>query len=167
NPSINFNFDINTIPPFNIASTTINGLTITNCNGPQSLSVDTSIVPSAALIPNSSVLQIQPVNSGFKTITFYSRSGFSQNGNLITGAISGVNLVSKEITPVSGFSTGIGPQASFNYSIFLSAYPCAATLSTQIWEGSTIEDNTTFGQIVKTNGNSASIINIPFTAKIT
>jgi len=166
NPSINFNFDINTIPPFNIASTTINGLTITNCNGPQSLSVDTSIVPSAALIPNSSVLQIQPVNSGFKTITFYSRSGFSQNGNLITGAISGVNLVSNEITPVSGFSTGIGPQASFNYSIFLSAYPCAATLSTQIWEGALSGDTNTFFQIVNNNGNKASLIGTAYEAKI-
>ncbi len=166
NPSVNFNFDINTIPPSNVASTTINGLTITNCNGPQSLSVDTSIVPSAALIPNSSVLQIQPVNSGFKTITFYSRSGFSQNGNLITGAISGVNLVSKEITPVSGFSTGIGPQASFNYSIFLSAYPCAATLSTQIWEGALSGDTNTFFQIVNNNGNKASLIGTAYETKI-
>ena len=74
-----------------VANTTIGGLTITNCAGPQSVTVDTSILPSA-LIPNASVLEIQPpADRGFRNITLYSfgSTNFSQAGTTIRGPVTG------------------------------------------------------------------------------
>ncbi len=149
------------------ANTSIDGLTITNCGGPQTITVDTSILP-AALIPNNSVLEIQPpADRGFKNITIYALDGigFSQNGNLITGNPTGVHLVTEEIAPSLGFSGDIGTNASFNYSIDLSSYPCNALLSTKIWEGVIPEYDTKFRLIA--SGNSASVDGTAYTAKIT
>ena len=85
------------------------GLTITNCGGPQTIMVNTSIL-TAALSSGNSVLEIQaPPQSGFKNITFYAlNGGFNQNGDIITGNPTGVHLVSEEIAPHSGFSDTIG-----------------------------------------------------------
>ena len=52
------------------ANTAIDGLTITDCSGPQKIWVDTSILP--AVLVNNSVLEIQPpADRGFKKITIY------------------------------------------------------------------------------------------------
>jgi len=149
-----------------IANTSIAGLTITNCGGPQTVTVDTSIL-SAALIPNNSTLEIQPTGSGFKNITLYALNGvgFSQNGNLITGDLTGVHLVTEEIKPALGFSGDIGTSSSFNYSMDLSSYPCNAILSTKIWEGVIPETDNKFRQIA--DGINYSVVGTAYTAKIT
>jgi PKD repeat protein len=150
------------------ANTAINGLTITNCGGPQTVTVDTAVLP-AALIPNNSVMEIQPpADRGLKNITIYALNGigFSRNGNLITGKPTGVHLVSEEIAPPSpGFSNRIGAKSSFNYSIDLSSYPCNAILSTKIWEGVIPEYDNKFRQIA--DGNGAGVVGTAYTAKIT
>ena len=149
------------------ANTSVAGLTITNCGGPQSVTIDSSILP-AALIPNNSVLELQPpTDRGFNTITIYALNGvgFSRNGNLITGNPTGVHLVSEEIAPYPGFSNQIGTKSSFNYSVDLSSYPCNAILSTKIWEGVISEYETKLQQIA--SNNSAVPIGTAYTAKIT
>ncbi|GEM_PF-2829451 len=149
------------------ANTTINGLTITNCGGPQTVTVDTSILP-AALIPNNSVLELQsPADRGFKNITIYALNGigFSRSGNLITGKPTGVHVVSEEIDPSPSFSSEIGTKSSFNYSMDLPSYPCNAILSTKIWEGVIPEYDTKFRQIA--SANSAFPVGTAYTAKIT
>jgi len=149
------------------ANTSIDGLTITHCGGPQTITVDTSILP-AALIPNNSVLEIQPpVDRGLKNITIYALNGigFSQNGTLITGNPTGVHLVSEEIAPSTGFSSQIGTNASFNYSVDLSSYPCNAILSTKILDGVTTETDTKFRWIA--SNNSAFPVGTAYTANIT
>ena len=149
------------------ANTSIEGLTITNCGGPQTITVDTSVLP-AALIPNNSVLEIQPpADRGLKNITIYALNGvgFSQNGNLITGNPTGVHLVTEEIAPSPGFSSDIGTNASFNYSIDLSSYPCNALLSTKILEGVITETDTKFRWIA--SNNSAFPVGTAYSANIT
>jgi PKD repeat protein len=147
-------------------NTTIEGLIIDNCGGPQTITVDTSILP-AALIPNNSVLEIQPpADRGLKNITIYALNGvgFSQNGNLITGNPTGVHLVTEEIAPTPGFSNEIGTNASFNYSIDLVSYPCNAILSTKIWEGVISEYDNKFRWIAA--NNSAFPVGTAYTANI-
>ena len=149
------------------ANTVIEGLTITNCRGPQTITVNTSILP-AALSPNNSVLEIQPpADSGLNTITIYAMKGshFSRNGTLITGNPTGVHLVSEEIAPSQWFSDDIGTSSSFNYSIDLSSYPCNAILSTKILEGVIPETDTKFRWIA--SNNSAFPVGTAYTAKIT
>ncbi len=68
------------------ANTSIEGLTVTNCGGPQTITVDISVLP-AALTPNSSVLEIRPpADRGLNNITIYAMNGigFSRNGNIIS-----------------------------------------------------------------------------------
>ena len=149
------------------ANTAIDGLTITNCRGTQTIMVNTSILP-ATLSPNNSVLEIQPpADSGFNTITIYAmnKKGFSRNGTLITGNPTGVHLVSEEIAPYPGFSSEIGTNASFNYSIDLASYPCNAILSTKIWEGVIPKYDNKFRWIA--SNNSAFPVGTAYTAKIT
>jgi PKD repeat protein len=150
------------------ADTSIAGLTITNCGGPQTITVNTSILTNYALSPGRSELEIQPPpESGFKNITFYALNGigFSQNGDLITGDPTGVHLVSVDIAPLSGFSQGIGSLSSFMYSIDLPAYPCYAKLNTEIWEGSTSTNDNKLRQVA--DNNSAGVAGTAYTAKIT
>jgi PKD repeat protein len=151
-----------------VANTTIEELTIDNCVGPQTVTVDTSVL-TAALI-NNSVLEIQPpADSGFNTITLFARdvTGFSQNGNLITGNLTGVHLVSEEISPSPGVSGDIGTKPSFNYSIYLSSYPCNAIISTKIWNGVIPETDTKFRLIASGNVPPAVPVGTAYTAKIT
>jgi PKD repeat protein len=148
------------------ANTSIKGLTITNCGGPQIITVDTSILP-AALFPNNSVLEIQPpADRGFKKIIMNAPNGvgFSREGNLITGNPTGVHLITEEIAPSLGFSSDIGTNASFNYSIDLSSYPCNAILSTKIWEGVISEYDNKFRWIA--SNNSAFPVGTAYTANI-
>ena len=149
-----------------VANTAIEGLTINHCMGSQTITVDTSKL-QAALIPNNSVLEIQPTGSGFNTITLYAMNGvgFTRNSNLITGNPTGVHLVSEEIAPSTGFSSETGTNASFNYSIDLASYPCNAKLSTKIWEGVITETDNKFRRIV--DGNNGSVVGTAYTAKIT
>lgn len=147
------------------ADTTIPGLTITNCEGLQTITVDTSVLP-ADLIPNSSVLELQPpADSGFAAITIVAKDGFSQNGNLIVGKPAKVRLVTEEIAPSPGFSAAVGKNASFNYSIDLASYPCNAKLSTKIWEGVIPRYDTLFQRIASANG--AFPLGTAYTAKVT
>jgi PKD repeat protein len=149
------------------ANTSIEGLTITNCGGPQTITVDIFTLP-AALIPNNSVLEIQPpADRGLKNITLYALNGigFSRNGNLITGNPTGVHLVTEDIGPSSGFSSSIGTNSSFSYGIDLSSYPCNALLSTKIWEGEITEYDTKLWMI--SSNNSAVPIGTAYTADIT
>jgi PKD repeat protein len=149
------------------ANTAIEGLIITNCHGPQTITVNTSILTHYTLSPDNSVLEIQPTGSGFTIITIYAmnRNHFSRNGNLITGNPTGVHLVSDEIKPSPGFSSRIGTNASFNYSIDLASYPCNAILSTKIWEGVIPEYDNKFRWIA--SNNSAFPVGTAYTAKIT
>ena len=149
------------------ANTVIEGLTITNCHGPQTITVNTSIL-QVDLSPDNSTLEIQPpADSGFNAITIYAMKGshFSRNGALITGKPTGVHLVSEEIAPSPGFSDRIGTNASFNYSIDLPSYPCNAILSTKIWEGVISRYDNKLRQIL--DGNNAGIVGTAYTAKIT
>ena len=147
------------------AHTTIAGLTIANCEGRQTVTVDTSVL-TAALIPNNSVLELQPpAGSGFAAITIFAKNGFSQNGTRIVGKPTGVRLVTEEIAPSSGFSTAIGKNASFTYSIELPSYPCNAKLSTKIWEGVIPRYDTLFHRIASANG--AFPLGTAYTAKVT
>ena len=149
------------------ANTDITGLTITGCGGPQTITVDTSVLP-ASLIPNNSVLEIRPpADRGFGNITIYALNGagFSRTGSHITGNPTGVHLVSEEIAPPPGFSVETGTEASFNWSADLSSYPCNAILSTKIWDGGT----TTYDSLLEriATGNSATVDGTAYTAKIT
>jgi PKD repeat protein len=148
------------------ANTTISGLTITNCGGPQTITVDTSIL-KAALIPNNSVLEIQPpANRGLKNITIYALdgAGFSRSGSIITGNPTSVHLVSEDIAPSPGFSPEIGRYSAFNYSTDLPSYPCNAVIRTKIWEGGNTEYDTKLQQIAA--GNGALVVGTAYTASI-
>ncbi len=147
-------------------NTSIDGLTVSNCGGPQTVTVDTSVLP-AALIPNNSVLEIQPpADRGLKNITIYALNGvgFTRNGNLITGNPTSVHLETEEIAPFPGFSDDTGATASFNISIDLSSYPCDALLSTKIWEGVIPEYDNKFRRIA--DGNNASVVGTAYTANV-
>jgi len=149
------------------ANTSIAGLTISNCEGPQSVSVDTSILP-AALIPNNSVLEIQPpADRGFKNITIDALNGvgFSRQGDLIVGNPTSVHLVTEDIAPSTGFSANIGANSSFNYSIDLLSYPCNAILSTKIWEGVIPEYDIKIRQVL--DKNNAGLVGTAYSAKVT
>jgi PKD repeat protein len=119
------------------ASTTIAGLTIVNSTGIQTVSVDTTLL-AAMVRSNNSILEFDlPADQGFSRIIFYALNGtsFSTEGNTISGQIRGVRMISEDIAPTGGFSTLIGREASFGYSIDLPAYPTNAAISTMIWEG--------------------------------
>jgi PKD repeat protein len=149
------------------ANTAIAGLKIANCASRQTITVDTSILP-AALIPNNSVLELQPpADSGFKNITIYSMNGigFSRYGNLIVGKPTSVHMISEDIAPPSGFSDNIGTNSSFNYSMDLTSYPCYAKLSTKIWEGEVDRYDALFDWVA--SNNSAFPVGTAYTAKIT
>jgi len=129
------------------ANTTINGLSIDNCAGPQTITVDSSVI-TASLTPNTSVLELQPpADRGFEKIIVYALdgTGFTTNGPFITGHVTGVHLQTLNIAPTA-FSPLTGP-ISVNYSADLSAYPCNAVLNTQIWEGTTPDDRDKFERI--------------------
>ena len=149
------------------ANTAIPGLTITNCGSQaQTITVNTSILP--AVLISKSVLEIQPPpDRGFKNIIMNAPSGvgFSREGNQITGSPTSVHLVSEDIAPSPGFSGNIGTNASFNYSIDLSSYPCNAKLITKILEGVIKEDEEKFNWVA--SNNSAAPIGTAYTAKIT
>jgi PKD repeat protein len=154
---------------FGQANTVINGLTIINCGGPQSITVNTAVLP-ADLILDKYVLEIQPpADRGLKNITIYAQNGvgFTRNGNLITGSPTAVHLVSEDIAPSSGFSPEIGTKAAFNWSADLSSYPCNATISTNIREGVTSENNAKLLQIASGQDPPAVPKGTAYTATIT
>ena len=145
------------------ANTSIAGLSIANCGGPQTVTVDTSIL-TPVLRSGTSELEIQPPpGSGFKNIIFY--GDFSLSNNLITGNPTSVHLISEDITPEMGFSGDIGTGASFSYSMDLPYYPCNAQLITKISEGITPYYDTKFRQIA--SANNASPVGTAYTATIT
>jgi PKD repeat protein len=146
------------------ANTSIAGLTF---GAPAGVIVRTDIL-NATLIPNNSVLEIQPPpGSGFSHITLYEMdgTGFYQNGNFIFGSPTLVHLVTDDITPPTGFSNNIGTKASFNYSIDLPSYPFNALLNTKIWEGVIPEYDIKLRQIL--DKNNAGVVGTAYTAKVT
>ncbi len=148
------------------ANTTIHGLSVANCTGAQSITIDTSVLP-AALIPNNSVLEIQPPQDrGFNNITIFALDGlgFSQ-ATIITGNVTGVHLETRDIHP-TGFSPDIGSPVSVYYSVDLSSYPCDAGLSTRIWESAIAEDRDAFQKIAMGSHFSA-YHHTAYTTKIT
>ncbi len=148
-----------------IANSTINGIVITNCGGPQTITVDTATV-SASLIPNASVLEIQPPEDrGFKNITVYSLdgTGFIPAGTTFTGNVTSVHIQTREIIPAGFSSTG---PVSVNYSVDLPSYPCDATLTTKVWEGTTAEDRDKFERIAL-GSTFAHWLGTLYTTKIT
>jgi len=150
-----------------IANTTITGLTITHCEGAQSVIVDAGILPSA-LIPNSSVLEVEPPSDrGFRNITLYSLDGvgFARVNNTVTGNITGVHLETEEFTP-AGFSNSVGTFASVNYTVDLSSYPCNASITTKIWEDTIPDDRNKF-QTIALGSNFAHYLGTAYTTKIT
>jgi beta propeller repeat protein len=149
-----------------IANTTISGLTVTNCAGPQSLSVDTSML-TAALTPNNSVLEIEPPSDrGFGNITVYALdgSGFTRSGNFLTGTVTGVHLETRRISP-TGFSSNLGSPLSVNYSVDTLSYPCKAQLTTKIWENAIAEDNASF-QAIALGSHFSHYLGTAYTTKI-
>jgi hypothetical protein len=149
-----------------IANTTINGLTVRRTGSRQSVTIDAGILPSV-LIPNTSVLQVQPpADRGFRNITLYAFDGhgFSRTGDTIIGNITGAYLETEEIFP-DGFSLLAGPSPSLNYTIDLSSYPPDALLITEVWETTTRDDRTAFLKIAF--GNHASYLGTAYTTKIT
>jgi len=151
------------------ANTTIPGLTINNCIGSQTVTVDRTVL-NATLSPNTSVLEIQPGSDrGFKNITFYALNGigFTQNGNQITGNPTSVHLVSEEIPPPGIFSDYIGVASSFNYSLDLPAYPCNALLTTNVREGVAPATDAKVLRIANGNTPPAILKETAYTAKIT
>jgi len=158
-----------TAPPLSVttvvANTTIDGLTVTESGGVQSVAVDAKILPSA-LIPNNSVLEIQPpADRGFRNITVYAfdGTGFSRDGDMITGAVTGVLLESEEISP-GGYSLFVGPQPGFSYTLETATFPKNAVLVTKMWEGATGDDRSAFLKIAY--GNDASYLGTAYTVKI-
>jgi PKD repeat protein len=151
-----------------LANTSIDGLTITNCGGPQTITVDT-LVLTASLTPNTSVLAITPpVDRGFSTITVYSfdEIGFAEAGNTITGNVTGVRLETREIKP-QGFSETVGgSRISISYAADLASYPCNALLRTVIWENAVAEDNVSF-QTIALGSNFAHYSGTAYTTRIT
>jgi PKD repeat protein len=148
------------------ANTSINGLTITNCGGPQTITVNISILPAVSI--TNSVMEIQPpADRGFKTILINAPSnvGFSQEGTLITGTPTSVHLVTEELAFPSGFSSHIGTNASLNVSMDLPSYPCNAILSTKIWDGVIPEYDNKFRWIA--SNNSAFPVGTAYTANFT
>jgi beta propeller repeat protein len=132
-----------------IANTTIDGLAITNCGGPQSITIDKATL-TASLTPNNSVLELTPPpDRGFSKITVYAFDGwgFTDTGPTIIGNVTGVLLETEEINP-QGFSDTIGgSHILVSYSATLASYPCNALLRTTIWENAVAEDNTSFQKI--------------------
>jgi beta propeller repeat protein len=151
-----------------IANTSIDGLSITNCGGPQTITVDT-LVLTASLAPNTSVLEITPpVDSGFSTITVYSFDGvgFADAGNVITGNVTGVHLETRGINP-RGFSETIGgSRITVSYAADLASYPCNALLRTVIWENAVAADNASF-QKIALGSNFAHYSGTAYTTRIT
>jgi PKD repeat protein len=149
------------------ANATINGLTVTNCIGPQTITVDTSIL-QATLLADGSVLEIQPpFDRGLKNITIYAQNGigFGVTGNKIVGKPTSVHLETKKIVPSSRFSDKVGTNASFTYSIDASSYPCGLVLNTKILEGVTSEDDFKFRWVA--SNNSAFPIGTAYTTDMT
>ena len=149
--------------------TGINGLTIANCGGIQTISVNTSILP-AELSPGKSVLEIQaPLGSGFKNITFYALNGigFTQNGDIITGEPTRVILVSEEITSPSGFSNPVGKMSSFSYSIIFHPIPAMGNSAQQSGKVQIPKYDSKLQNITPGNTPPAVSIGTAYTAKIT
>jgi PKD repeat protein len=149
------------------ANATIEGLTVTNCKGPQTITVDPSILP-ATVLADGSILEIQPPSdSGLKNITIYAQNGigFGISGNKIIGKPTSVHLETEAIAPPSGFSGYIGTNASFVYSIDSSSYPCGLILNTKILEGVTAEHDYKFRWTA--SNNSAYPIGTAYTANLT
>ena len=149
--------------------TAVEGLTITNCGGPQTVTVDTSVVP-ADLIPSKFVLEIQPpADRGLKNITIYAQNGigFTRNGNLITGSPTRVHLESADLAPPAGFSDTVGAMSSFNFSTDLPSYPCNAILSTKISESILPPFDTKLQSIASGQTPVAVPIGTAYTATIT
>ncbi|MGA9029098.1 MAG: PKD domain-containing protein [Methanoregula sp.] len=133
------------------ANTAINGIIIQNPLGQQFLVYNYTTLPLWTFNPNSSVLDFEPLSSGFHniSITTSDPGGFHvfPVNTTIAGTISHVHLQTNEIIP-TGFSASTGgPFSSVNYSIDLSSYPMNAALNTQIWEGATASDAINFNNI--------------------
>jgi FOG: PKD repeat len=147
------------------ARTRVEGLMVAPCGGsPQQVTVNTTLL-SAELLSDDTLLEVRPsVGQGFARILLYG-THFSRNGNLITGDITHVQLVSEEIAPPDGFLGLVGTRASFNYSMDLPAYPCDAILTTTIWEGAMPTYDVLLRQIV--HKYNAGVVGTAYTAKIT
>lgn len=156
-------------PGTSTANTNIAGLTAATAGGIQTVTVDTALLP-AGLIPNNSVLEIHPpADRGWKNITIYALdgTGFTRTGNLIIGHPTLVHLVSEDIAPPAGFSAGIGPAASFSYSIDLPAYLPDAVLATTLWQGPVSPYNAQLLQTAAGNVPPASVLGTAYTARVT
>ena len=151
-----------------VANTTIDGLTISHCAGPQSITVDTTELPSS-VTPNSSVLELTPpADRGFLRIIIYAfdGTGFSQAGDIITGNVTGVRLETEEINPQGLSDTIGGSRISVSYSADLASYPCNALLRTTIWENAIAADNTSFQKIAM-DSHFSHYSGTAYTTKIT
>jgi PKD repeat protein len=151
------------------ADTLIAGLTVINCGGPQTVIVDTSVLP-ADLIPDKFTLAIQPPpDRGLKNITFTAQNGigFTRSGTFISGNPTSVHLESEDIAPPSGFSNILGTQSSFGYSMDLPSYPCNAVISTKIHEGILPGDDISLQKIASGQNPVAVSIGTAYTATIT
>jgi hypothetical protein len=84
---------------------------------------------------------------------------------MITGNPTSVYLESEDIAPSLGFSSDIGSNASFYYSVDLPSYPCNAKLSTEISEGVAPNYDSKFRQIA--SANDAFPVGTAYTATIT
>ena len=147
------------------ADVSINGITISSDFGTQFLTLDTNTLSAntgSALFCTDEKL----LSHGLLNITFLSNDGigYTSSGTNIRGNVSSVILQTRQIN-LSGFSKTVGEDNSIRYTLTSPSYPEGATLNTQVWEGATTSDDSTFRYIAsKSNFNSASIA---YTTKIT
>lgn len=152
------------------ANTTIRGLSFRNIGGEQHAILNERILRNWTFLPNRSVLEFTPpADRGFVNVTLYSfdGTGFRQDtgSRTVYGNITGVRLQSREMI-LDAFTPEIGPESSFNYTLFHTRYPIGATLNTQIWQGSTGSDFLSFMDIASHSGYGLLSGNA-YTTKIT
>jgi hypothetical protein len=103
---------------------------------------------------------------GWKNVTFLTsdRSGFFANSSTVTGNLTGIIFHTNDIRP-AGFSPNLGNFPGVSYKAALPSYPDHASLSTDIWESATRQDNLTYLNVIHQNGFS-NINGLAYTMEI-
>jgi hypothetical protein len=92
------------------------------------------------------------------------RSGFFANSSTVTGNLTGIIFQTNDIRP-AGFSPNLGNFPSVSYQTALPSYPDHASLSTDVWESATRQDNLTYLNVIHQNGFS-NINGLAYTMEI-
>jgi len=148
-----------------VATTPITGITIDNRFGGQFLTYNTGLLPDFSS-SGSALVSHPPVAYGWKNVTFLTsdRSGFFANSSTVTGNLTGIIFQTNDIRP-AGFSPNLGHFPSVSYQTALPLFPDHASLSTDIWESATRQDNLTYLNVIHQNGFS-NINGLAYTMEI-